>query len=129
MRVAIADDHAELLATLAAALDHAGVIEVVATATDAAGIVVGVRDTAPDVVLLDLRLGDAWGFDLVPDLRRHRPAPEVIVLSALVDESTQEEADQCGAFGQLPKGCSLGDIQQAVLDAGRAARAAAATAS
>lgn len=121
VRVVIADDSAVLLDTLAMAMRAPGQIEVVATAADAASLRKAVRETDPDVIVLDLRLGDSWGFDLVPELRAHLSAPQVVVLSAMVDERTQKEADRSGAFCQLAKGCPLEDIRRAVVEAGRVA--------
>lgn len=117
VRVVIADDSAVMLESLAVAVSAPGAIEVVATAADAAALALAVRATAPDVVLLDLRLGDTWGFDLVPGLRAQPSAPEVIVLSAMADERTRREAERSGAWCQLAKGCSLDDIRAAVLAA------------
>jgi DNA-binding NarL/FixJ family response regulator len=118
VRVVIADDSAVMLESLAVAMARPGEIEVVGTAGDAAALFVAVRATEPDVVLLDLRLGDTWGFDLVPGLRAHASAPQVIVLSAMADERTRPEAERSGAWCQLAKGCPLDEIRAAVLAAG-----------
>ncbi len=114
IRVLIADDSAVMLESLALAVEQAGAIEVVATVADAESVLPQVRASDPDVVLLDLRLGNGWGFDLVPDIRRQPSGPEVVVLSAVVDESTQDEADRAGVFRQLAKGCPLEEIRSAV---------------
>lgn len=117
VRLVIADDSAVMLEALAESVVLAGEIDVVGLAPDAESLVASVREHRPDVVLLDLRLGDRWGFDLVPELRALPSGPEVVVLSALADERTEAEAARVGAFGQLAKGCSLEEIRTMVLDA------------
>jgi len=73
--------------------------------------------TQPDVVLLDLRFGDHWGFDLIPEIRAQASWPAVIVLSAVAGPRTQAEGDRAGAFCQLAKGCPLDEIQDAIVAA------------
>lgn len=119
VRVVIADDSEVMLETLELAVNAPGTIEVVATVGDAASLREAVTATEPDVVLLDLRLGDSWGFDLAPELRSLPSSPQVVVLSAMVDERTQAEADRSGVFRQLAKGCPLEEIRAAVVAAAR----------
>ncbi len=117
IRVVIADDSKVMLETLALAVVRPGEIDVVATAPDAATLMTILAATQPDVVLLDLRFGDDWGFDLIPEIRGQDSRPEVIVLSAVAGSRTQPEADRAGAFDQLAKGCRLEDIQDAIVAA------------
>ena len=123
MRVVIADDSVVMLESLAAAVGSPDEIDVVGTARDAAALTDVVGSTGPDVVVLDLRLGDTWGFDLVPGLRDQPSAPQVVVLSAMADERTRREAERAGAWCQLAKGCPLDDIRDAVLAAAGRGRA------
>lgn len=109
VRVVVVDDSVPLLETLLVALaSHPG-IEVVGTAGDGAGAVRVVGEVRPDVVLLDLRLGDAWGLDLVPALSAGDPSPGVVVFSAS-DMITREVALAAGAQGQVAKGAPVEEI-------------------
>jgi type II secretory ATPase GspE/PulE/Tfp pilus assembly ATPase PilB-like protein len=58
---------------------------------------------SPDVVLLDLKLPDGSGLDLLSRLRARFPDLRVIVISALADQSTIREAFERGATEYLPK--------------------------
>lgn len=71
----------------------------------------GARDTRralgehPDVelVLLDLRLPDLSGFDLLGELRERHPAVSVVVLSASSERDDIARALRLGAMGFIPK--------------------------
>ena len=52
----------------------------------------------PEVVLLDLRLHDADGLDLLPIIKRHWPAVEVIILSGFATIDAAVKATKLGAY-------------------------------
>lgn len=68
-----------------------------------------------DVLMVDLRLGDGTGFDLIQEAREHHRAGEIIVISALEDESHVLRAFELGATGYLLKDAWLQSFAQAVL--------------
>ena len=57
----------------------------------------------PDVVLLDLKLGDATGLDLLPQIKKQWPETEVIMLTAFATYEAAVEATKRGAFHFLDK--------------------------
>jgi DNA-binding NarL/FixJ family response regulator len=63
LRLLIADDNERFLDTARSTLERDG-IEVVGTATTAAEAVEVVGELGPDLVLVDISLGDDSGFDL-----------------------------------------------------------------
>jgi two-component system nitrate/nitrite response regulator NarL len=103
VRVLLVDDHrvfAEALAGLLAA--EAGIDQVtVATTLDAArGLLASDR---PDVVLLDLSLGEESGSELLAELASTPDAPLVLMLSGSTDPRLIVRALEAGARGWLPK--------------------------
>ncbi|HEX7867569.1 MAG TPA: response regulator transcription factor [Variovorax sp.] len=68
-----------------------------------------------DVLMVDLRLGDGSGFDLIQEAREHHRAGEIIVISALEDEPHVLHAFELGATGYLLKDAWLQSFAQAVL--------------
>jgi two-component system KDP operon response regulator KdpE len=58
----------------------------------------------PDVVLLDVRLPDGNGLDLLREIRSLTPSPRVVVMSASVLPSERDEAVRagCDAFVGKP---------------------------
>lgn len=68
-----------------------------------------------DVMLVDLKLGDGTGFDLINHMKQVRPMAEAIVISNLEDEQHALRAFELGATGYLIKNSWFGNIPQAVL--------------
>ena len=79
-----------------------------------------------DLVLLDLHLGDADGFDLLVELRAAYPALPVVVVSASDRSADVIRAIDLGAMGFVPKRASNETLFEALQhrDVGRHLRAA-----
>ncbi len=102
IRVVVVDDEALIRSGLAMILGTAPDIEVVATCTGSEALEV-VRDLAPHVVLLDIRMPDVDGLTL---LRRIRALPDGPYVAMLTTFDTDEYLDQAiglGAGGFLLK--------------------------
>jgi two-component system, NtrC family, response regulator HydG len=74
----------------------------------------------PDVVLLDVKLGDANGLDLLPAIKKRWPDTEVIVLTGAPDDreavSWAVEATKRGAFNFVRKRPGDFDVEKLVAD-------------
>ncbi|MDH6594028.1 DNA-binding NarL/FixJ family response regulator [Variovorax sp. TBS-050B] len=68
-----------------------------------------------DVLMVDLRLGDGSGFDLIREARKLHRYCEIIVISALEDDAHVIHAFELGATGYLLKHAWLQSFAQAVL--------------
>jgi len=68
-----------------------------------AGLQKALSQEAPDVVLLDVKLGDADGLDLLPQIKRRWPETEVIVLTGHGTIMMAVEAGRRGAYNFLSK--------------------------
>ncbi len=68
-----------------------------------------------DIVLLDVRLPDGNGLDLIPDLRTVKSAPEIIILTGAGDPEGAELAIRNGAWHYLPKSASLDALKLELL--------------
>jgi DNA-binding NtrC family response regulator len=100
-RVLLVDDEPLLLRSLQRVLEGAGHRTRTAESPDAAEA--ALADSPLDVVLLDLFLGDASGFELLERWKRERPGLEVIVMTG---HASIESAVRCirrGAFDYLEK--------------------------
>jgi two-component system, NtrC family, response regulator AtoC len=68
------------------------------------------RDTAIDAVVLDLKLGDMDGLQVLKRLREDDPTLPVIMLSAHASFDHVVQAVQAGAYWFLPKPADLGQL-------------------
>ena len=70
-----------------------------------------------DLILLDLNLSDASGFDGLARLRAAAPETPVFVVSATESTEAYTKARALGAAGYLPKSMSLEDLSAALATA------------
>src|SRR6266478_5873117 len=95
-KILLVDDQEELRALLSDSFRVRG-YEVM-EASDAAGLKACLTGPQPDVVLLDFKLPDADGLDLLPLIKREWPETESIVLSGYATLDSAVEATKRGAF-------------------------------
>ena len=73
----------------------------------------------PDVVIMDLRLGEVSGVDLTKQMTALPFPPAIVVLTAYADTATALDAVRAGAVGFVPKNASveqvIGAVRAAVL--------------
>jgi DNA-binding NtrC family response regulator len=95
-KILIVDDEVFLREMLKALLLDAGYS--VTEAENAAGLKKCFSQDAPDVVLLDLNLGDGNGLDLLPEIKKFWPDTEVVVLTGEATYEAAVQATKRGAF-------------------------------
>ncbi|MEW2514432.1 response regulator transcription factor [Streptomyces sp. NPDC046870] len=120
VRILVCDDHAVVRAGLLALLHSAPDIEVVGEAGSGEEALALARKTAPDVVLMDLQLGE--GIDGVETTRRLRAepsAPHVLVLTTYDTDADVTRAVDAGATGYLLKAERAEDLFTAIHAAAR----------
>ncbi len=98
----IVDDH-PAFRSISRRLLTAGGFAVVGEAADGAGGLRAARALRPDVVLFDVRLPDANGFDCASVLADNGHCPAVVITSSSDDPLYPERACRCGARGFLAK--------------------------
>jgi two-component system, NtrC family, response regulator AlgB len=113
MRILIIDDEPNIRRTLRVALEaHGHEVEEATTATEAFA---AVEARPADVALVDLRLGQDNGLDLVGPLLEQAPRMAIVMITAYASVDTAVEAMRRGAFDYLPKPFTPADIR-AVLE-------------
>ena len=118
VRVVIVDDHALVRNAVRLALEPEERIEVVGEARSAAEAVSTVRATAPDVVVLDFRLGDADAPDVIDRLREFGSEAQIVILTSYGDRRNVRAAIDRGARAFLTKRATdIDRLATAVLDA------------
>ncbi|MEA2398982.1 MAG: two-component system, NarL family, nitrate/nitrite response regulator NarL [Thermoleophilaceae bacterium] len=103
IRVVVAEDHPLYLEAVAAAIRRVPGLELVGEATDGREALDKVREVEPDVVLLDFRLPELDGMQVLTAIVREELQTRVVFLSAHIDGPTVYAALGAGAFGYLSK--------------------------
>jgi DNA-binding NarL/FixJ family response regulator len=106
IRVLLADDQALVRAGFRMILGAEEDIEVVGEAADGGEVVALARETAPDVVLMDIRMPEVDGIEATRRLRAEGPGtggPAVLVLTTFDLDEYVYEALRAGASGFLLK--------------------------
>ena len=110
--VLICDDQDTIRSSLGEALGDDG-YEVIEAEDGAAGLA-GVRDGEPDLVLLDLKLPDTTGVEVLRKIRADGHEMPVILMTAYGDTPTAVEAMKLGAYDFVQKPYSLADMKAKV---------------
>jgi NarL family two-component system response regulator LiaR len=114
----LADDHQLILDGVRHALEEAGdEFEVVGEATRGSQVLPLVKRTAPDVVILDLRMPEVDGLVCLDQIKRRHPETKVIVLSVSADRSLIDNVLRRGASAYIVKSVNPVDIPAVIRQA------------
>ncbi|HEX3335645.1 MAG TPA: response regulator transcription factor [Jatrophihabitans sp.] len=114
MRVVVADDQAAVREGLVTLLSTMPDIEVVGSAVDGEQVVGMVARSAPDVVLMDLRMPGLDGVEATRRIRTVHPGTQVVVLTTYADDESILDALRAGAIGYLTKDAGRDHIRRAI---------------
>jgi DNA-binding NarL/FixJ family response regulator len=102
IRILIIEDHAIVRAGLRMLIENQEGMEVIGEWSRASDALKSTAK-APDVILLDLDLGDENGLDLLPHLLQVNPSAKVLILTAAPESETHLRAAAGGARGIVMK--------------------------
>jgi DNA-binding NarL/FixJ family response regulator len=111
--VMVVDDHPIWREGVARDLTERG-LDVVATAPDADAAVRIAKAVRPQVVLMDLNLGEKSGVQAIEGILDALPETRILVLSASGEHTDVLEAVKAGAAGYLVKSASAEELLAAV---------------
>ncbi len=115
MKVLLVDDHPLVLSALQTVIQTLGSdTTVVGVESAGAARAALAEDSDFDLVLLDLALGDADGFEVLVEFRAAYPAVPVVVVSASDRASDVIRAIDSGAMGFVPKRSTHGELHKAL---------------
>jgi two-component system response regulator DevR len=103
VRILICDDHAMVRGGIRRLLEAEPDFEVVAEASDAAAAVAGVGESAPDIVVMDVRMPGRSGVEACREIRARFPATRVLMLTSFDDDQMRRAATAAGAAGYILK--------------------------
>ena len=114
IRILIVDDHPVVRTGLTSMLGTQTGFEVVGAASDGEEALAMVNRTAPDVMLMDLRMPGMNGIDLLRALQSFSTPPRVIVLTSFETDEDIYRAVQAGAHGYLLKSTMQQEMTAAI---------------
>lgn len=103
VRVLIVDDHEVVRVGLRTLLSRGESITVIGEASTVAEAIERTRELMPDVVLLDVRLGEGSGFEACREIQKLDRDVRVLILTSFADDNIVVEAISAGADGYLLK--------------------------
>jgi two-component system, response regulator RegA len=109
----IVEDDKSFLQRLARAMEGRGFA--VTTAESVADGLTEVERSAPAFAVVDMRLGDGSGLDVISALKQRRPDARGIVLTGYGNIATAVAAVKAGAIDYLPKPADADAVERALL--------------
>lgn len=102
-RVFVVDDHEVVREGLARAVEAASGLELVGTAERVSGTAATICDSDADVAIVDVRLPDGSGIELIRDVRSQRPEVRCIVFTSYRSDEAFFQSTVAGASGFVLK--------------------------
>ena len=118
-RVLIADDHPLFREAIARVIAGRADLELIAEASDGRAALERIRELEPDVAVIDVRMPELDGSDVLLALREEGLRTNVVFLSAFLDAKTVYDAVAAGAHAYLSKEAETHEIVTAILAAAR----------
>ena len=103
IRIMIVDDHAVIRTGLRMLIEQDQTMNVVAMAGTRAEALLLATQEQPDIILLDLMLGDEDGLEFLPTLCEMSPRSRVLVLTGVQTTESHRSAIRRGAMGIVLK--------------------------
>ncbi len=116
IRVAIADDHKIFRKGVILTLRPYNNIKFVQEAADGQELINGLRESQPDVVLMDLRMPLKDGIETTKYITKNYPRMYVLALTMYEDERFVSHMMEIGANGYLLKSAEPQEIKQAIIE-------------
>lgn len=114
IRVVLADDHVFVRDGIKSLLENEVNITVVGEATDGLEALTLIDELKPDLLILDIRMPNMTGIEVVEQLRNKNNLVKIVMLSMHESEEYVLKSIQAGADGYLLKGSSKEEFLKAV---------------
>ncbi|MDI6047270.1 response regulator [Flavobacterium yafengii] len=114
IRVVLADDHVFVRDGIKSLLENEANIEVVGEATDGLEALKIVESFKPDLLILDIRMPNMTGIEVVEKLRSQNNLVKIVMLSMHESEEYVLKSIKAGADGYLLKGSSKEEFLKAL---------------
>src|SRR5208283_2966046 len=109
MRALIVDDEANIRKSIKLLLDETGFESDQGPGLAEAGMLIAQHYF--DLAIIDLRLGDGSGMDLLKELKDSRPDTVVLIITAFASTETAITAMKLGAYDYVTKPFNIDEIR------------------
>lgn len=106
IRILIVDDHSIVRQGIRSLLSNYSEFEIVGEVHNGAKALEQIKRLAPDVTLLDIRMPDASGLEVLQQIRQIQPEAKVLMLTSFDDDEYVMSALRAGAQGFILKSAS-----------------------
>ena len=114
IKVLIADDSRIIREHLVLMLDEVSGIEIVGQAETVAEAIREIGRLQPDAVILDIRMPDGNGIDVLRAIKQHKPSPLFIILTNFSYPAYRRKCFQAGADYFLDKSAEFDQIPELI---------------
>ena len=114
IRIAIVDDHEIVRRGISAILQSDPEFQIVGEACNGQEAMRVVRETHPDVALVDVRLPEISGIELCYHIQREAPETQVLILTGYLDSNVVRECIHAGAKGYVLKDVASTDLRRSI---------------
>ena len=114
IKILCVDDHPVVLDGLSAIIAMQPEMQLAATASSGENALKAFREHKPDVTVVDLRLPDMSGFELIKAVRKLDSRARIIVLSSYDGDADIQRALDAGAQGYVAKGLVRDELLTAI---------------
>jgi two-component system, NarL family, response regulator LiaR len=114
IRVAVVDDHEMVRKGIISYLETEPSIEIVGEADSGKKAVSLVKDTKPDVVLMDLLMENGSGIDATREILSFYPECKIIIITSFYDDEQVFPAIEAGAFSYMLKTATASEVIKAI---------------
>ena len=110
----IADDQELIRQSLQIVLDSKENLEVTDAVENGQEVIRSVRENAPDIILMDIRMPKMDGVQCTKIIKENHPEIKIIILTTFDDDEFVYDALKYGASGYLLKGVSMDGLVDAI---------------